>query len=89
MAEFGAYNDPGTGSGIVGHSMIVQFSGGKLLQIYNILAQNMSAEDWEKVLNALAGIPGCTYALVGEGAVTERFMEPSRTYEPLPPPVQD
>lgn len=88
MAGYSAWNEPGTGSSQTGLSLVVQFSGGKLLQATVWNAQNMTPADLQAVLDAFAGIPGCTYATLSEGLVTERFMEPDRDYEPLPPPPE-
>lgn len=89
MAEYSVWNEPGTGSSDLGLSLVVQFSGNKILQGYFTTAQNVNAADWGRILDAFASIPGCTYVSLVEGKVTQRFMEPSREYEPLPPPPMD
>lgn len=81
-----AYGDPGAGSNEIGMMMVVFLENGKQMFAQVYMANNMQPEDYQKVADAFASIPGCTYAAIREGAVVQRDITPDREYEPAPPP---
>ncbi len=86
---FGEYSAPGSGTMDTGLMLQVNLANGKFLQAYGCVLNNMQDEDLQKILNALAGIPGAQYAVFREGQVAQRDMVPTVEYEPLPTPPQD
>ncbi|AWY07274.1 hypothetical protein SEA_HENOCCUS_36 [Streptomyces phage Henoccus] len=84
-----AYGEPGAGSNDIGMLMVVFLENGKQMfaQVYQ--SNNMLPEDYQKVADAFASIPGCTYAAIREGAVVQRDITPDRAYEPAPDPEGD
>lgn len=90
MAGFSEYNVPGTGGGTTGYVLNFRsrnYSRGIDAQF--TLYGTMGEADLQEIVEALAGIPGASYVLVTEGAVSQREMIPTREYEPLPVPPQD
>ncbi|AWY07354.1 hypothetical protein SEA_JACKIEB_35 [Streptomyces phage JackieB] len=80
------YGDPGAGSNDIGMMMVVFLENGKQMIAQVIVANNMDPADYQKIADAFAGIPGCTYASLREGAVVQRDITPDRPYEPAPEP---
>jgi len=83
------YDVPGAGSSNVGYVLRAFFSGGRQITADRVtLSENASEQDLQKIVDALAGIPGATYVAVEEGRVANRSISPDRPYEPLPPPPE-
>jgi hypothetical protein len=85
LAEYG---DPGAGSNDIGLFLIAFFANGKRLQATVTVADNMEPDDFQVIVDVLAGIPGAWRVAMQEGAVVHRDTTPNREYEPLPPPPE-
>jgi hypothetical protein len=83
------YDPPGSGSDDIGYSLRVHLPGGKQFVAPSIqLTDDFPESDLQRIVDALAGIPGVQYVVLDQGRVTHRNFSPDRPYEPAPPPPE-
>lgn len=85
---YGEFSEPGSGSNDIGLSMIIAFSGGKILRAV-CGESSLTEEDLQACVDALATVPGLTAAVFRDGQVVQRSMVPGVPYTPAEEPPQN
>lgn len=81
------FNEPGTGSATMGLFLVFRsHNNSRGVSGPITLDGNGTMEDVQRVVDALAGIPGASNVFVSNGQVSQQEITPDREYEPLPPP---
>ena len=84
------YSDPNVGAANLGYTLILGLNNNSKQMVAPIstLNDNFTDEDLQKVVDALAGIPGASNVRIEQGKGVTRTFSPDRPYEPLPPPPE-